>query len=267
MLNPRIYTVVPLIAAYLWVYERLRQSGSTSRFDRVAENTAACCGTIALVALVYFEVVSEWVAIAWALIVLVLLVVAWILNRRLFLVQGLVLAVVVFARALLFNLTAAAMPGASFWHGRVACIVLSSAVLIFALPIAFRLRRNDEAVGADGWMRWIKLAVARPEQLLFFTPLILVTIMLAREMRAGMITITWSALGVGVFLIALLVRERSYRLAGLGLLLLGVGKILFIDIWKLAPRDRYVTLIVMGVALLLVSFLYTRYREKILKFL
>jgi len=265
--NPRIYTVVPLIAAYLWVYERLRQSGSTSRFDRIAENTAACCGTIALAALVYFEVVSEWVVIAWALIVLVLLVVAWILNRRLFLVQGLVLSVVVFARALLFNVTAAAMPGASFWHGRLPCIVISSAVLIFALPIAFRLRRHDEAVGADGWMRWIKLAVARPEQLLFFSPLLLVTIMLAREMRAGMITITWSALGVGVFLIALLVRERSYRLAGLGLLLLGVGKILFIDIWKLAPRDRYVTLIVMGVALLLVSFLYTRYREKILKFL
>jgi uncharacterized membrane protein len=82
-----------------------------------------------------------------------------------------------------------------------------------------------------------------------------------------MITVTWSALGVGVFLLALLVHERSYRFAGLGLLLLGVGKILFVDIWHLAPTDRYITLIVMGIALLLVSFLYTRYRETILKFL
>jgi len=267
VLNPRVYTVVPLIAAYLWVYERLRQSGSSSRFDRIAENTAACCGSIALAALLYFEAASEWVVIAWALMVMVLMAVAWILKRRLFLIQGLVFACVVFARALLYNLTAPAMPGASFWHDRVACIGISAAVLIFALPIAFRLRRRDEAVGSDGWMRWVKLVVARPEQLLFFAPLVLVTIMLAREMRAGMITITWSALGVGVFLVGLLVRERSYRLAGLGLLLLGVGKILFIDIWKLAPRDRYITLIVMGVALLLVSFLYTRYREKILKFL
>ncbi len=267
LINPRIYTVLPLIAAYLWVYERLRQNGSATPFDRIAENASACCGTIALVALVYFEVVSEWVVIVWALIVLLLLGVAWILDRRLFLVQGLVLALVVFARALFFNLTAATMPGASLWHGRVACIVISSSVLILTLPIAFRLRRGGEAVQPDGWMRWIKLAVARPEQLLFFAPLLLVTIMLAREMRAGMITITWSALGVGVFLIALIVRERSYRLAGLGLLLLGVGKILIIDIWKLAPTDRYITLIVMGIALLLVSFLYTRYRETILKFL
>jgi hypothetical protein len=46
-----------------------------------------------------------------------------------------------------------------------------------------------------------------------------------------------------------------------------VAKILFVDVWKLAPADRYITLIVMGVALLLVSFLYTRYRGILLKFL
>jgi uncharacterized membrane protein len=82
-----------------------------------------------------------------------------------------------------------------------------------------------------------------------------------------MITVSWSALGVAVFLFALLVGERSFRLAGLGLLLLGVGKILLVDIWKAAPADRYITLIVMGASLLLISFLYTRYHENILKFL
>jgi uncharacterized membrane protein len=111
------------------------------------------------------------------------------------------------------------------------------------------------------------LLISRPEQLLFFAPLLLVTVLLAHEMRAGMITVGWSALGVAAFLLALLVGERSYRLAGLGLLLLGVAKILFLDIWHLSPTDRYITLIAVGVALLLVSFLYTRYRETILKFL
>jgi hypothetical protein len=267
LLSPRIYTVLPLIPAYFWAYERLRQSGSTP-FDRIAENVAACCGTIALAALMYFEVKAEWVVIAWALPVPLLLGVAWILNRRLFLVQGLVLAVAVFARALLFNLSAASMVGSSFLHGRVACVGIASAILFMALTIAFRLRRRDDVVNpCDGWLGWAKLVVSRPEQLLFFAPLFLVTIMLAREMRAGMITVTWSALGVGVFLLALFVHERSYRFAGLGLLLLGVGKILLVDVWHLAPTDRYITLIVMGIALLLVSFLYTRYREAILKFL
>jgi len=102
---------------------------------------------------------------------------------------------------------------------------------------------------------------------LFFVPVILATVFLAIQMRAGMITISWSALGVLIFLFALLVRERSYRLAGLCLLLLGVGKIILVDIWSATPSDRYITLIVMGASLLLISFLYTRYREAILKLL
>lgn len=86
-------------------------------------------------------------------------------------------------------------------------------------------------------------------------------------MRAGMITVAWSALRIATFLFALLVQERTFRLGGLGLLLLGVGKILLINMWKLALTDRYITLIVMGAGLLLISFLYARYREAILKLL
>ena len=44
-------------------------------------------------------------------------------------------------------------------------------------------------------------------------------------------------------------------------------KILLMDVWALAPPDRYVTLIVLGTALLSMSFLYTRFSEKIRKFL
>jgi hypothetical protein len=50
-------------------------------------------------------------------------------------------------------------------------------------------------------------------------------------------------------------------------LLVSVAKILLMDVWALAPPDRYVTLIVLGTALLAVSFLYTRFSEKIRKYL
>jgi uncharacterized membrane protein len=73
--------------------------------------------------------------------------------------------------------------------------------------------------------------------------------------------------GVGVFLLALKLGDRSFRLTGLGLLLLCVGKILLVDVWRLNPRDRYLTLIVLGSALLLVSFLYTRNREALRRYL
>jgi len=107
----------------------------------------------------------------------------------------------------------------------------------------------------------------RPEQLFFYLPLLLVSVLLAFELRSGRVTLAFGVEGVAVFLLALWAGERSYRLTGLILLLLCVGKILLVDAWRLEARDRYLTLIVLGSALLLVSFLYTRYREAIRQYL
>jgi hypothetical protein len=40
-----------------------------------------------------------------------------------------------------------------------------------------------------------------------------------------------------------------------------------VDVWELSPGDRYLTFITLGSALLLVSFLYSRYREAIWRYL
>jgi len=106
-----------------------------------------------------------------------------------------------------------------------------------------------------------------PEQVFFFIPFFLLTVLLALEVPKGMVTVAWGVEAVAVFLLALAVGQRSYRLSGLGLLLVCVGKILVHDVWGLHPRDRYLTFIVLGAALLGVSFLYTRYREAIRRFL
>ena len=68
-------------------------------------------------------------------------------------------------------------------------------------------------------------------------------------------------------LFALAVNERSFRLSGLGLLLLCVAKVMAMDVWDLQPRDRYITFIIVGAALVFVSFLYSRYRETIRQYL
>jgi uncharacterized membrane protein len=70
-----------------------------------------------------------------------------------------------------------------------------------------------------------------------------------------------------VFVFALWIGERTYRITGLALLLLCVGKIAVIDVWGLSTPDRALTFIVLGAALLGVSLLYTRNREAIRQFL
>jgi hypothetical protein len=64
-----------------------------------------------------------------------------------------------------------------------------------------------------------------------------------------------------VIVLGLLASQRSYRITGLLLLLLCVGKIVFHDVWKLPVTEIYITFIALGAAMTLVSALYGRYRE------
>jgi len=261
-MDSRVYTVVPLIVVYFWVYERLHREQPDSQFSQVF----AWLGTAAAGALLYFEVPAGHQSMAWAAMASTLLFLGWALKRTLFLEQSLLALALTFAHAIFFTMMTPSAPGAAMVETRAFNVGATCGILLLSLPIAFAVRRRylDPPAGTAEWRLF---TLYRPEQPFFFVPLVLATVLLAVELRAGMITIGWSALGVLVFLFALTVKQRSYRLAGLGLLMLGVGKILVVDIWNASPSDRYITLIVMGAALLLVSFLYSRYRETLLKFL
>jgi hypothetical protein len=269
--GPRLYTVLPLIAAYFWVYERLHSNDDTpSRFDRIASSLAAWLGMAALASLAYFELQASWISIAWAALSLIGLLLAWALKRSLFTAQAIVLLLAAFTRALLYNLFSPTPLAATFTTGRLFTVGATCAGMLLALPLAFALRRAYRADTPEPLAPqppWQAFLLGRPEQLFFFVPLVLITFLLAIQLRAGMITIAWSILGLLTFLFALALGERSFRLAGLSLLMLCVGKILLVDIWHATRTDRDVTLIVLGVALLSVSFLYSRYRETILKLL
>jgi uncharacterized membrane protein len=267
-MSARLLTVVPVALARYYEYFRLQSLADDFRLERRLHLAAgaAWCGTITVAALVRFQVSPDWVAAGWALLALVLIAAAWRSHRDLFLVQALVLAVAATFRGVLHNLYQRSFLPGPFWHSRTVTTSVTATLLFASLCFAFPLRRSEGDDGA-GVMRPLRALLRHPEQLLFFLPLGLVAALLAVTLRRGMITVGWSALGVMVFLFALWMRERSFRLAGLGLLLLGVAKILIVDVWELSPRDRYLTFITLGSALLLVSFLYSRYREAIWRYL
>ena len=102
---------------------------------------------------------------------------------------------------------------------------------------------------------------------MFFVPILLLTLMLYLKMRAGMVTVAWGLEGIAVILLALAVGERIFRISGAALLVLCFGKIVLIDFWQLALRDRFITFIILGVVLLFVHFLYSKYREVIHQYL
>jgi uncharacterized membrane protein len=289
-LSPRVYTVLPLVLAFYYVYARLEgKSGQEFESDRRLEapDLLSYLGAIALAALIRFELGSDWVIVAWAALALALAAFAWKAKRQVFLHQSYFAAFAVLFRALFHNFYERSYFAADFWHSRWWSVGSTVAVLFLVLPVAFNLRvreggnppgrrlpspsREEPRHSCEGGnplpARLFAALDRHPEQLFFFIPALLLTVLLALEMRSGMVTVAWGVEAVAVFIFALWVGERSFRLTGLGLLLLCVGKIVVVDIWGLTPRDRYLTFIVLGTLLLFVSYLYSRFRETLRQYL
>jgi uncharacterized membrane protein len=268
--SPRFYTVVPIALAFFYAYWRLDQaSDELTVMERRFRAGDLCCwlGTITIGSLMRFELEADWVAAAWAALACALLAIAWRSGRGVFLYQGLLVGFGVLFRTVLHNFYERSYFPAPLWESRWVTVGATVALLLAALPITFKIRRKNDSSDESGIVRLVQGLGRRPEQLFFFIAIGLLTVLLALEMRHGMVTLSWGLEGVAVFLLALALGERSFRLTGLGLLLLCVGKILIADVWRLNARDRYLTFIVLGAALLLVSFLYTHYRETLRQYL
>ena len=268
--GPRLYTVLPIVAIFFFVYFDLDAASKKDNGTRAwhIDYLLAYMATGTVIALLYFQFAGDWVATAWSAVTVVLLAMALFLKHEVFLQQALLLSCGTLARGLLHNLFGSSYFTGGSWEGRFLVLGSAIALLFLSLPIAFGLRRSFDPVAGEGNLRRMARAAMRhPEQFMFFVPVMLLTVLLALKMNHGMVTVSWGIEGLAIFVGALLVKERSFRLTGLAILLLCVGKVAIIDAWHLAARDRYITFIILGASLLLVSFLYSKYREAMRRYL
>ncbi len=81
------------------------------------------------------------------------------------------------------------------------------------------------------------------------------------------LTMSWAGFAVVVFALGLFLRERFHRWLGLGVLAAAVGRVVLVDVWKQETIYRVLTFMALGVALLVVGFVYNKYQETIRKWL
>jgi hypothetical protein len=264
-MSPRIYTVAPLALIYFYVWARLQSSQEKAEKGRwKSSDLLAYFGAGSIAALLYYQTAAEWIVVAWAMLAVILFLAALFLDKEVFLEQAVLLAVGIVGRGLAHNIFGSSYFVADGWRGNFLVLSLTTALLLSALPVAFHLRKQYASCAGRSLRI---LAVKYPEQFLFFAPVVLISFMIAVKMNPGMVTLSWGIEGVMVILLGLIASQRSYRITGLLLLLLCVGKIVCLDAWRLSDRDRYITFIVLGGALLLVSMLYGRYRDMVRRLL
>jgi uncharacterized membrane protein len=76
-------------------------------------------------------------------------------------------------------------------------------------------------------------------------------------------TVTWSLLAGVILAAGFVLRYGAYRRAGLALLALAVGRIVFVDVWQLGPVYRIVSFMVLGGVLVALGYVYNRFAERI----
>lgn len=266
-ISPRIYSVVPLTLMYFYIWSRLQAKEAQPQFGRAfASHLTAYLGTASIVALLYYEVAPQWIIAGWAFVVVALMAAALILDKEVFLEHTALLTISIFVRGLAHNVFGSSYFVGGGWRGKFSVVSLTPALLFASLPMAFRIRSRYQERPRGSFLAQL-LAARRPEQILFFVPFLLIVFTIAVKMNPGMVTLAWAIVGLAAILLGLLASQRSYRLTGLSLLLLCIAKIVFRDAWHLDERDRYITFIVLGAALILVSALYSKYRDQVSRLL
>ena len=262
--SDRMITVAPLALIFFFVYAQLPDKEENTARDRRFRFDAfvAYLGTATVVALFYFQFSPEWVVTSYAALALALFAAAWALKRQLFLHQGILVTLGTFARGMAHNLFGGSYLTGGNWRGRYFIVGSAAAILLTTLYFAFALRgRYAPPANASRWRKIATALVARPEQLQFFVPVILVATMFALKMNAEWVTASWGIEGLCIVLLAYAVKEHSFRLTGYAMLVLCVAKVAAMDFWRETLFERGISVAVVGCVLLAVALLHTRLKE------
>jgi hypothetical protein len=246
-----------LLAAALhanaWI-ERRTPGAFAGRVERWLVVHLSHVGTFAAAGAAWALVPELWLATAWAGLAFALALAARTTRQVRLLGHAAVGAALAGLRAMAVNMGAANDLG--LWDGDLVGVTATSGLLLAAVPVARPLRAGTAVAGLRG-------LAGLADRVFVLVPVVLLMSLASSRLHGGLITMAWGVEAAMVFLLALWLRERSIRFAALGLLLASLLRVIAIDVWRLDQQGRYLAFIALGAVLLLVSFLYSKYRARL----
>jgi uncharacterized membrane protein len=97
--------------------------------------------------------------------------------------------------------------------------------------------------------------------------MLLLAILLFYEVSGGTLTMSWAVEALALLGAGFPLRDRVQRLSGLTLFLVCVLKLFLYDLRALETVNRILSFIVLGLILVGVSWMYTRFRDHIQRYL
>jgi len=187
---------------------------------------------------------DEFLPATWALLGLAALQAGNALDVRAYRLQG--HAVALYAALSAFGLI---LPGGHLHR-------ILAIVLLVGVHIGFRFLSGARP-GLEG-----KLPLVHET-----APMVLVSSLIYQEVSGSVLTMAWGGEALVLLAAGFALRERPLRLQGLVLFLICVLKLFLYDLRNLDTPYRILSFIALGLILLGVSWIYTRFREQLQKLL
>jgi uncharacterized membrane protein len=239
----RTFTVLPILASQYYIWWRYQQ-GRIAEWERKASRLYLYVSAILAVALARVELGSSLSVVAWALLGLVLYEVGQLRNIIDLRWQSHGIAVLSFVAT---GMMLAANPR----HVVIASIVVA------CFYCAQLLSPRDSTAPLERFVRPFYLLAASA----------LLAILLFYEVSGGMLTTAWAVEALALLAAGFPLRDRIQRLSGLALFMICTLKLFLYDLRGLETVNRILSFLVLGLILVGVSWVYTRFRDRIQRYL
>jgi len=265
----RLLTVVPVIALLYYRNFAARTSRLPSSIARLEERVAPVylyAAAFGLAVLARFEFDRAHAVIAWSALSILGLVAGVKIEDRDFRIQSYLLAIAAFLRSWNTNLY---LTGSYYGISERVATTVPVIASLFAAGLLWRTQRAH-LVGVDsaaGFRTYVALFDAKSRFVMSLLGSILLASLLYYTIKGNLLTIVWTAQGLILLVAGFGLAERALRLCGLGLLGACLFKVVVIDLSGIETIYRIFSFIVLGTILVTASFVYTRYRDQLKRYL
>jgi len=267
-ISHRILTVLPLVVLFYYLSAKLRvekERDQLATWERGLSRLYLYAPALLAALLIRFELGRVLTVVGWTLFALGLLFLGIRWSSQDLRWQSYLLALLTFVRSWVTNFyIPESLAGIS---GRV----VTGAVVIggfYAAQFLSPRRQGDMTSGTGKWFTHsLFLFDLNARTILSVLATTLLTVLLFYEASGSLLTVAWGLEGVTLLVVGFPLRERIFRLSGLLLLGVCILKVFAYDLRALEALPRILSFVVLGLLLLGVSLIYTRFRERLRPYL
>jgi hypothetical protein len=264
----RILIVLPLIALFYYLWRKARHEGERGQlvpWERLAAGLYLYAPAILSVILIRFEAGRVLAVIGWSLLGLAYLAIGIRWNNRDLRWQSYAIAALTFGRCWATNFYIPESLAGIFDRVLTGSVVTLS---FFACQWLSPRRLEAEPLAQGNWvMRRLMQFDAYGRAIFSILATTLLTVLLYYEVRGNLLTVAWALEGAVLLAAGFIMRERVMRIYGLLLLAVCVLKAFVYDFRELDALFRILSFVVLGLLLVGVSLVYSRFREQLRRYL